>query len=115
MASKLVFDNDHYIIGGAAMINVAIEIKYDQRGVTNLYHNGIPVAEGIVGDFNRDLNVKSGDEVKVVTTIADINQMTNNTEVVVTFTGGPNKKIDVHSELADTGDIVTYHLNYIMF
>ncbi len=112
MATKAVFDIKMYKIGDANSISLEVEIKFSQNANSNLYKNGTIIKSGVVNNFNSDISVKVGDKIKLVTTVSDISQQTDNTGVDITLTGGAEPLNDPHDQVADSGDLVTYDLTY---
>ena len=115
MAAKYVFDNDFVLLKDDRKLVVTITIKYVQHGVTNLYLDGKPIEEGKVGSFSKEVAGVSGNELKVVTTVADLNANVDNTGLEVSIVGGSEEKRKSYDQMADHKDIVTYHLTYTLF
>lgn len=108
MAAKKVNHIHLYKMNNSNNLRIKVEVKYGQRGTTNIYKNGSEIAFAKINDFEIDITVNKNDEIVIMSTVADISKQTDETGIDITLTGGSKLNHIPLSLKADSGDIVSY-------
>ena len=117
MADVLLTDTNFYNVNASGPIFMTVTIGDGQVGGTAATLNGVPVpvnptGETTIGTPTQDLR---GSILQVITTVRDVNPLTNNTSVTHTFRGGVAPQAFPHAISVNADkDNARYFITYVL-